>query len=75
MYHDPEILIFDEATSSLDTQTEQAVMDAINIMEKSKTIVLIAHRLNTVKNCDIIYNLEKGEIKKQGTFQELYQNQ
>ncbi|WP_440694007.1 ABC transporter ATP-binding protein [Candidatus Pelagibacter sp. HIMB1695] len=75
LYHDPEILIFDEATSSLDTQTEQAVMDAINIMEKSKTIVLIAHRLNTVKNCDIIYNLEKGEIKKQGTFQELYQNQ
>lgn len=71
LYHNPKVLILDEATSALDTQTEQAVMDAINNLKKEITIILIAHRLSTVKNCDIIYLLDKGQIKDQGTFEEL----
>ena len=71
LYHNPKILILDEATSSLDNQTEQAVMDAINNLHKEITIILIAHRLNTVKNCDKIFLLEKGQLKNEGTFEEL----
>lgn len=62
LYHNPKILILDEATSALDNQTEEAVMDAINNLSKDMTVILIAHRLNTVKNCDIILKLEKGQI-------------
>ena len=67
LYHNPQVLILDEATSALDNQTEQAVMDAVNNITKNITIILIAHRLNTVKNCDIIFKLEKGQIIKQET--------
>ena len=73
MYHNPQVLILDEATSALDNQTEQAVMDAVNNLSKDITIILIAHRLNTVKKCDIIFKLDKGRIVSQGTFQELMQ--
>ena len=66
-----KLLILDEATSALDTQTEKAVMDAVNKLRKNITIILIAHRLNTVKNCDIIFNLEKGQLKTQGSFDQL----
>ena len=62
LYHNPQVLILDEATSALDNETEQAVMDAVNNISKDITIILIAHRLNTVKNCDIIFKLEKGQI-------------
>ena len=62
LYHNPQVLILDEATSALDYQTEQAVMDAVNNISKDMTIILIAHRLNTVKNCDIVFKLEKGEV-------------
>ena len=65
------MLILDEATSALDNTTEQAVMDAINNLRKDITIILIAHRLNTVKNCDIIVKLEKGRIVEQGTFDKI----
>jgi ABC-type multidrug transport system fused ATPase/permease subunit len=65
------VIIFDEATSSLDNQTEQTVMDAINNLAKHVTIILIAHRLSTIKKCDQIFLLEKGELKHQGTFKEL----
>ncbi len=71
LYHNPKVLILDEATSALDSQTEQAVMDAVNNIAKDITIILIAHRLNTVKNCDIIFKLEKGEVVGQGTFEKL----
>jgi len=64
LYHNPKILILDEATSALDNQTEKAVMDAIDNISKDITIILIAHRLETVKKCDIIYKLEKGKILK-----------
>tara|TARA_X000000950_G_scaffold96176_1_gene121405 strand:+ start:583 stop:2373 length:1791 start_codon:yes stop_codon:yes gene_type:complete len=71
LYHNPQLLILDEATSALDNQTEKAVMDAINNLGKHITIILIAHRLNTIKMCDKNYILEKGKIKKEVTFEEL----
>jgi ABC-type multidrug transport system fused ATPase/permease subunit len=71
LYKNPKVLILDEATSSLDNQTEKAVMDAISNIGKNITIILIAHRLNTVKKCDIIFLLDKGELKSKGTFEEL----
>ena len=71
LYHSPKVLILDEATSALDNQTEKAVMDAVNNLSKSITIIIIAHRLSTLKKCDKIFLLEKGEIKDQGTFEEL----
>ena len=71
LYHKPKILILDEATSALDNLTEKAVMDAVNNLDRDITIVLIAHRLSTVKKCDIIFLLENGELKNKGTFQEL----
>ena len=71
LYLDPQVLILDEATSALDNQTEKAFMDAVNNLSKEITIIFIAHRLSTVKNCDKIFLLEKGELKGQGTFEEL----
>ncbi len=72
LYHKPQVLILDEATSALDIQTEKAVMDAVNNLRKDITIILIAHRLNTVKNCDIIFKLEKGKVVEQGNFNNLF---
>ncbi len=72
LYHNPQILILDEATSSLDNLTEQAVIDAVNILSKNITIILIAHRLNTVKNCDIIFKLKKGTLIEQGIYEKLF---
>ncbi|HEX6924631.1 MAG TPA: ABC transporter ATP-binding protein [Longimicrobiaceae bacterium] len=71
LYHDPEILIFDEATSALDSVTEDAVMQAINNLAHRKTILLIAHRLTTLRECDTIFFFENGRIVDQGTFAEL----
>ena len=68
LYRNPKVLILDEATSALDNETEKAVMDALNNLDKDKTIIIIAHRLNTIRNCDIIYKLEKGQIKNYGSF-------
>lgn len=74
LYHNPKVLILDEATSALDSQTEKEVMDAVHKLGKDITIILVAHRLNTVKNCDIIFKLEKGELIGQGSFEELISN-
>lgn len=71
LYNNPKILILDEATSSLDNKTEQKVMEAINKLREDITILIIAHRLNTLKNCNKIFELENGTIKNQGTFEEL----
>ena len=70
----PKLLILDEATSALDNLTEQTVMEEVKNIGKDLTIIMIAHRLNTVKNCDNIFLLEKGELKQQGTFNELIKN-
>lgn len=62
LYHDPEILVFDEATSALDNDTEAAVMDAVNSFHGKKTMIIIAHRLNTIEKCDIIYKVEDRKL-------------
>lgn len=64
LYHNPEILVFDEATSALDNDTEKAVMDAINSFHGKKTLVIIAHRLNTIAKCDRIYKVEQGKLRE-----------
>lgn len=71
LYHDPDVLIFDEATSALDGSTEAAVMEAIGALSGRKTIILIAHRLATVRHCDRIFLLERGRLAASGTFDEL----
>ena len=75
LYHNPKLLVFDEATSALDNQTEQAVMEAVNNLNKDITIILIAHRLNTLKECDVIYKVEKGKIIDSGNFESLIKNE
>ena len=71
LYYNPQVLILDEATSALDNLTEKEVMEAVNKISKNITIIMIAHRLSTVKKCDIIYLLEEGKIKNHGTFDTL----
>ena len=71
LYHKVEFIVFDEATSSLDGITEKQIMEAIHGLSGSNTIILIAHRLKTVRNCDQIYFIEDGEINDQGTYDEL----
>ena len=66
LYHDPDILILDEATSALDTDTESAVMEAIDALQGRKTLIIIAHRLSTIQNCDKVY-----EIRDRKAFQKL----
>lgn len=65
LYHDPAVLVFDEATSALDNATEKAVMEAINSFQGKKTMLIIAHRLNTIEKCDLIYRVENGKIVEQ----------
>lgn len=74
LYHDPDVVVFDEATSALDNATEAAVMEAVNELAGSKTVILIAHRLSTVKRCDAIFVLEKGRLNGVGTYDELIKN-
>lgn len=62
LYNDPEILVFDEATSALDNDTEAAVMEAVNSFHGRKTMIIIAHRLNTIEKCDIIYKVENEKL-------------
>jgi len=71
LYHKPKVLVLDEATSALDNLTEKVVMDGINDSQHRITKILVAHRLSTVKNCDIIYLFDKGEVKHEGNYQEL----
>jgi ABC-type multidrug transport system fused ATPase/permease subunit len=73
VYHNPSVLILDEATSALDSLTETAIMDAIKNISHKKTIIMIAHRITTVKACDVIYVMEKGSIVDHGTYDELYE--
>ncbi len=60
LYYDPDILVFDEATSALDNETEAAVMESIDSLQHSKTLIIVAHRLSTLKNCDEIYEIRNG---------------
>lgn len=71
LYHNPEVLVMDEATAALDNQTEAGVMEAIEKLSREKTIIMIAHRLSTVKNCDRLYFMKNGQIYDSGTYDEL----
>jgi len=64
-------LVLDEATSALDGITENAIMDAIHNLSHKKTIIMIAHRLSTVKECDVIHMMKEGEIIESGIYKEL----
>ena len=71
LYHKAEVLVFDEATSSLDGITEKMIMQAVHKFSDEKTIIMIAHRLKTVEKCDQIFFIDEGKVVDQGTFQEL----
>jgi len=71
LYHNPSVLVFDEATSALDSVTERAVMEAVGNLSPQKTLIIIAHRLSTVRECDKIVLLEHGEVEAEDTFAEL----
>jgi len=71
LYHDAQVLILDEATSALDGITEKLIMDAIHDFSGKKTIIMIAHRLTTVKQCDSIFMISQGKVVDSGTFDEL----
>ena len=73
LYHKPQLLILDEATSALDNFTEKAIMDSLKELDGKITIIMVAHRLSTVKDCDKIFVLDNGKIKASGTFNELVQ--
>ncbi len=64
LYRDPEILVLDEATSALDTETEKAVMEAIDSLHGRMTLIIIAHRLSTIKNCDVVYEVKEGKVTR-----------
>ena len=74
LYSDPDVLILDEATSSIDGNTEKSIVDSINNLMKMKTIIIVAHRMNTVSKCDQIYLLENGRIIESGSYNYLSNN-
>jgi ATP-binding cassette subfamily C protein len=71
LYHEPKLLVMDEATSALDAQSEDKINDALDAMRGTTTVILIAHRLNTIQRSDLVYLMENGKITAEGTFQEL----
>lgn len=71
LYKQADVIIFDEATSALDSQTEAAVMESIESLQKELTVLIIAHRLTTLKDCDVIVELDKGGIQRIGSYEEI----
>ena len=71
LYHEREVLVFDEATAALDTETERLITEATKALSGTKTIVIIAHRLSTIEHCDRIYQIEAGKVIKSGSYQEV----
>ena len=74
LYRNPDVIVLDEATNSLDPETEKKIMEEINQLTGQKTIIMIAHRLSTVENCDHIYKLKDGKILVEGRFHEVVSN-
>ena len=64
LFEDPEVLVLDEATSALDNDTEAAVMESINRLHTRKTLIIIAHRLETIEKCDMVYRVDGGKISR-----------
>ena len=75
LYHEKEILVFDEATAALDNETESLITDATKALSGSKTIIIIAHRLSTIEHCDRIYQLENGHVLRSGSYAEVVTSQ
>jgi ABC-type multidrug transport system fused ATPase/permease subunit len=71
IFNNPEILLFDEATSSLDSESERLIQDSLEYLFKTRTSVIISHRLSTIQHADIIYVIENGTIVDRGKHQEL----
>jgi ABC-type multidrug transport system fused ATPase/permease subunit len=71
LYRDPDLIVLDEGTSALDNLTERAVMESIHSMAQRRTVILVAHRLSTVRDCDKIFLLDHGELVAAGTYDEL----
>ncbi len=71
LYHKPEVLVMDEATSALDNQTEQLIVEALEQLQGSHTMIVIAHRLSTVRNCDTLFMLDRGRLVAEGSYDEL----
>jgi len=71
LYNDPSVLIFDESTSALDSETESDIVDQIQYLSSSKTIIIVAHRLSTLKYCDYIYKISKGKLVLQGDYKDV----
>jgi ABC-type multidrug transport system fused ATPase/permease subunit len=71
LYHDPAVLIMDVATSALDNLTERAVMEAVVNLAHAEKIIIIAHRLTTVRACDMMFLIDNGKLAAQGSFDEL----
>ena len=71
LYHNPEVLVMDEATSALDNQTERLFVEALERLQGEHTLVVIAHRLSTVRNCDTLFMLDKGKLVASGSYEEL----
>jgi len=71
LYHEPQVLVLDEATSSLDIETETEVMSAIRALQGFKTILIVAHRLSTVQHCDRLYRVEDAQIVAEGSFKQI----
>ncbi len=65
LFEDPEVLVLDEATSALDNETEAAIMDSINRLHGRKTLIIIAHRLQTIEKCDMVYRVEDGKVERE----------
>ena len=74
LYHDPRILVMDEATNALDNMTESIIMEAVQKLALTKTLIIIAHKLSTLTACDQIYVFEKGKLQVAGTYHELLNN-
>jgi ABC-type multidrug transport system fused ATPase/permease subunit len=66
LYNEPRLLVFDEATNALDSETEKSVMEAVEKISHEKSIILIAHRLTTLQKCDMVFKIDKGRIAKSG---------
>ena len=71
LYKQADVIVFDEATSALDNETEHAVMKAIENLDKALTLIIVAHRLTTLKNCTLIVELDEGNIKRIGSYRDI----
>jgi ATP-binding cassette subfamily B protein len=74
LYKQSEVLVFDEATSSLDTITELEIMDAIATLNRNLTVLIVAHRLTSLKGCDLIIELDNGKVLRQGSYESIIES-